>query len=153
MKRLANKYIVFLLLLGPAARRGPSLKFAFFFLSLFWRCRKSALLRTLIGPRAVCRSRAFDVVRTVLFECEWRNMNDAFGPFNLKLTQINSEMYWDRSLTIRKKLETRGENLNATSPRVCSKSNLHSLSLNYFKIVHWRRKCKLFLNDDSTSRC
>ena len=78
MKRLANKYIVFLLLLGPAARRGPSLKFAFFFLSLFWRCRKSALLRTLIGPRAVCRSRAFDVVRTVLFECEWRNMKWCF---------------------------------------------------------------------------
>lgn len=52
-------------LLGPVTTRSPSRLRVFltflFFIFIFSRCRKLALLRTLIGSCAVRRSRAYDV--------------------------------------------------------------------------------------------
>ena len=64
----------YVLITRPSPKAGAELKWArcfvfcilFIIFIIFSRCRESALLRTLIGSRAVCRSRAPDSH----FQCE-----------------------------------------------------------------------------------
>ena len=59
---------LFNLFTWPSRRQGGRrvLNSAPFLFFIFSRCRKSALLRTLIGSRTVCRSRAYDVQKLSL---------------------------------------------------------------------------------------
>ena len=111
----------------------------------FSRCCKSALLRTLVSSRAVCRSRAYDVLSTLPFKCECNaRIRNGFGlgrsvPPHVDSEEFRNELHsyaqmdWElEAWKSKRSLRRRGEKLNATSPRVSrSKSN----SIVYFCIL------------------